>query len=779
MTQVVTCPQCSAIIPPDAPGGVCPACVMQLAGGDGAGWNQTSVYSQTPTLPTLTELAALFPQLEILELIGRGGMGAVYKARQPSLDRFVALKILLPDIGKDPTFAERFNREARALAKLNHPHIVSVYDSGHVGGLYYFVMEYVDGVNLRQAIQAEQISPEKALAIVPQICDALQYAHEEGVVHRDIKPENVLLDRKGRVKVADFGLAKLLGLATPDITLTGTRQAMGTLHYMAPEQYERPQAVDHRADIYSLGVVFYELLTGKLPLGRFALPSEKVSIDARLDDVVLKSLEREPERRYQYVSEVKTEVDSIAHSPAQQRPMPTVLAAGRGMHAPPPRNEYFAPAPPTARPQELTNAGRLMLVLGVLALAVWPLLCGAGLIPPMFGVSMELTRIGLIVGTPLLLVGGAILIAVGLLSKRPVLETNGIPQEKLSPLTTTEREKAERSVRAAGLALLILGILNMAFCVFVAALVFGQRSIEQTPIVLLVLHLGISLFLMVAAAQMRSMKSYGLAMAGAILAMLPIHAGVIPGIFIGIWALVVLSQRDVRKAFGIQDRPAAPDARRKSATPMVALVLLIVGGIVVLPALLAVGLMLSWTSVRVETPSTTVMKTSAETEPPKVDPTIIHWTKEGPVLGEGVSLFGHLSPEQEHAVQSALSKVYADYLKLEQAHTQHTKNPAGHQVVTISPFDLTKLEDKFWTEVDEVLLNDAQRRELRGQLTSKVLFPFGHQQVSYEFWKVGKWYHYANAYNHFDGPQLPPQLARFWRPPLEEESTNETAPTDQ
>ena len=150
---------------------------------------------------------------------------------------------------------------------------------------------------------------------------------------------------------------------------------------MAPEQYERPQSVDHRADIYSLGVVFYELLTGKLPLGRFALPSEKVSVDVRLDDVVLKSLEREPERRYQYVSEVKTEVDSITSA---RRPVYSP--------APPPprRNDYFAPAPPPARPQELTSAGRVMLVLGIVALAVWPLLCGAGLIPPMFGFSMSL-----------------------------------------------------------------------------------------------------------------------------------------------------------------------------------------------------------------------------------------------------------------------------------------------------------------------------------------------------------------------------------------------------
>ena len=162
--------------------------------------------------PSVAELAPLFPQLEILELLGRGGMGAVYKARQPAIDRIVALKILPPGIGQDPAFAERFTREARALAKLNHPGIVTLYEFGHTpDGLYYFLMEFVDGVNLRQLHGEQARAAREALAIVPQICDALQFAHDQGIVHRDIKPENILLDRRGRVKVADFGLAKLMG----------------------------------------------------------------------------------------------------------------------------------------------------------------------------------------------------------------------------------------------------------------------------------------------------------------------------------------------------------------------------------------------------------------------------------------------------------------------------------------------------------------------------------------------------------------------------------------
>jgi tRNA A-37 threonylcarbamoyl transferase component Bud32 len=255
-------------------------------------------------------LAARFPQLEILELLGKGGMGAVYKARQKGLDRLVALKILPPEVSRDPAFVERFLREARALARLNHPNIVGVYDFGKNDGLCYFLMEYVDGVNLRQAIQAGSMPAKAALAVVPQICDALQFAHDEGIVHRDIKPENILIDKRGRVKIADFGLAKLLDPSHPE-HLTGTQQVMGTLRYMAPEQLEGTREVDHRADIYSLGVVFYELLTGELPLGRFAPPSKKVQVDVRLDEIVLRALEKEPELRFQHASDVKTEVEAI------------------------------------------------------------------------------------------------------------------------------------------------------------------------------------------------------------------------------------------------------------------------------------------------------------------------------------------------------------------------------------------------------------------------------------------------------------------------------------
>ena len=324
MAEERSCPKCGAELPANAPEGLCPRCLMKCAQQETeqAGNAESEAVSDVPTSttppgrfvpPEPAELAQQFPQLEILELLGQGGMGAVYKARQKQLDRLIALKILPPQVARTEAFAERFTREARSLARLNHPRIVSVYDFGHTeDGLYYFIMEFIDGTDLRHVIQAGELSAAESLAIVPQICEALQFAHEEGIVHRDIKPENILLDKKGRVKIADFGLAKLLDHPASLYTLTGTGQRMGTPHYMAPEQIEHPGQVDHRADIYSLGVVFYEMLTGELPLGRFPLPSRKVHIDVRLDEVVLKTLEKEPELRYQQASEVKIDVETIS-----------------------------------------------------------------------------------------------------------------------------------------------------------------------------------------------------------------------------------------------------------------------------------------------------------------------------------------------------------------------------------------------------------------------------------------------------------------------------------
>ncbi len=331
---MTSCTQCGTLLPADAPHGLCARCLLseamknqtpppvdpppvdpmetRPAAASGSGVTTASLID----IADAAEVARRLPQFEILELLGRGGMGVVYKARQIQLDRIVAIKILPPADAASPGFVERFRREARSLAKLSHPNIVHLYESAQTNGLYYFVMEFVDGLNLRQMILAHRLTASEALAVVPKICDALQFAHEEGVVHRDIKPENILIDKKGRVKIADFGLAKLLGREDLDPRLTVSGATLGTPRYMAPEQVDKPESVDHRADIYSLGVVFYEMLTGELPMGRFAPPSHKVRIDVRLDEIVLHALERDVELRYQHASEVRDAVEEVMSKPA-------------------------------------------------------------------------------------------------------------------------------------------------------------------------------------------------------------------------------------------------------------------------------------------------------------------------------------------------------------------------------------------------------------------------------------------------------------------------------
>jgi len=274
--------------------------------------------------PKVGEIAPHFPQLEIIECLGRGGMGVVYKARQKALGRLVALKLLAPERVGDPKFAARFEHEAKALAALSHPNIVTIHDFGEAGGFFFLLMEYVDGVNLRQAMKGGRFTPGQALGIVPPVCEALQFAHDHGVVHRDIKPENLLLDKAGRVKIADFGIATILG-AEPSGVGPGETQPAGTPSYMAPEQKTR-RATDHRADIYSLGVVLYELLTGELPAAGLQPPSRKVRIDVRLDEVVLRALESEPELRYQTAGEFRASLETAAGSPAAHGP---AQASGR------------------------------------------------------------------------------------------------------------------------------------------------------------------------------------------------------------------------------------------------------------------------------------------------------------------------------------------------------------------------------------------------------------------------------------------------------------------
>jgi serine/threonine protein kinase len=309
MDTLRICVQCHTPLPAGAAGNLCPKCQRTPTGIA----SPPTPSDSAPPAPPAAQIAEFFPQLEIFELLGHGGMGMVYKARQINLDRMVALKILSPELSSQPAFAERFSREAKALARLHHTNIVSVYDFGRAGPYYYFLMEYVDGVDLHTLIRRKEIQPPEALRVGVEICRALQFAHEEGIVHRDIKPGNILLDSKGRVKMADFGLAKLVaGDGARLSNLTRATGIMGTPQYMAPEQIERPSEVDRRADLYSLGVILYEMLTGELPLGRFPLPSQKARTDIRLDRVVLRALEKEPLLRYQQAGEILADLESLS-----------------------------------------------------------------------------------------------------------------------------------------------------------------------------------------------------------------------------------------------------------------------------------------------------------------------------------------------------------------------------------------------------------------------------------------------------------------------------------
>jgi serine/threonine protein kinase len=240
----------------------------------------------------------------LLDLLGRGGMGEVRLARQLALDRLVALKLIHAQKADDPSFAARFSREARLLARLKHPHIVAIHDFGEAQGRLFLVMELVEGSTLRKLLESGTVSPSTALGTMRQLCDAVGYAHEQGIVHRDIKPENILLDSSGNVKIADFGLARLLSQHQEQSALTQEGAILGTLRYMAPEQLAGIPDIDSRADVYSLGVVLYELLTGALPQGNFPLPSQRAAVDRRLDAVVLKSLAYDRSERYATASEL-------------------------------------------------------------------------------------------------------------------------------------------------------------------------------------------------------------------------------------------------------------------------------------------------------------------------------------------------------------------------------------------------------------------------------------------------------------------------------------------
>jgi serine/threonine protein kinase len=260
-------------------------------------------------VPPLEEVGQWFPQFQILGFLGRGGMGAVYKASQNSLDRTVAIKLLPSEIGKESDFAVRFQREARTLARLKSPRIVTVYDSGTAAGDHsFFVMEFIEGPTLANLIGSGLLTLPQALEIFLDVCEGIAAAHKQGVVHRDIKPSNVLIDHEGRAKITDFGIARLM---QPDQLGMTSGVIFGTKDYMAPEQLESA-AVDHRADIYALGVMLYEMLCRQVPRGQIDPPSTRAGVDPRLDGIVSKAMQNAPDRRYGTVQEMVTEVRTVS-----------------------------------------------------------------------------------------------------------------------------------------------------------------------------------------------------------------------------------------------------------------------------------------------------------------------------------------------------------------------------------------------------------------------------------------------------------------------------------
>ena len=332
--------------------------------------------SSTPfEAPTLETLAALLPAYEIQAFIAQGGMGAVYKARQRSLDRDVAIKVLPRELGEDPDFRKSFETEARAMARLNHPNLIGVYDSGDVDGMLYIAMEYVNGKSLYYSAYNLAVDPAQAATIVKGICDGLAHAHENGVIHRDIKPANILLTPKREPKIGDFGLARPTGAEGPGLV-------MGTPGYTAPEVLERPEHADRRSDIYAVGVILYELLTGRKQEPNCPLPSAVSGCDRALDTIWQNATHPNPAFRYADASAMSKALDEwqnkasagasrklVATAP-KKAPAQRALAVPAGAKPAAPAAAAGSDGPAPAVPQVVVGGGNWSLVRNLVVIAI-------------------------------------------------------------------------------------------------------------------------------------------------------------------------------------------------------------------------------------------------------------------------------------------------------------------------------------------------------------------------------------------------------------------------
>ncbi|MDN5344974.1 MAG: eukaryotic-like serine/threonine-protein kinase [Clostridia bacterium] len=334
---------------------------------------------------------------EIIDELGGGGMARVYRGQDRLLHRNVTIKILREQYASDKDFLTRFQREAQAVASLSHPNVVSIYDVGQEEGLHYLIMEYVEGRSLKDLIaERAPLPPLEAIDIALQICDALEHAHENGVIHRDIKPHNILITRNGRVKVTDFGIAQAVNEAT--MSYSGTM--VGSVHYLAPEQ-ARGGVTGAPADIYSFGIVLYEMLTGGLPfhgdtpvavaikhIQENPRPLREITpgVPPALERIVMRTLEKDPERRYPTAAALRSDLLAVKNALAEDTFATQVLPAV-GVPDPPP-----GPAAPRRRPRVWAWVIMILLLLGLAAAGLWAgfryyLLVGETAVPPVTGLT--------------------------------------------------------------------------------------------------------------------------------------------------------------------------------------------------------------------------------------------------------------------------------------------------------------------------------------------------------------------------------------------------------
>ncbi|MDQ1685516.1 MAG: eukaryotic-like serine/threonine-protein kinase [Frankiaceae bacterium] len=330
----------------------------------------------------MTTSPLLAGRYQIGEVIGHGGMAEVHRGRDVRLGRDVAIKLLRPDLARDPSFQGRFRREAQAAAALNHPAIVAVYDTGEDRRddtvTPYIVMEYVEGRTLRDVLAAEgRLLPQRALEITAQICAALEQAHRAGIVHRDIKPANVMLTDTGEVKVMDFGIAR--AVTGSSSTMTQTAAVIGTAHYLSPEQ-ARGEHVDARSDIYSTGCMLYELLTGGPPFAgetpvavayqhvrEDPVPPSRIEPDVNesVDAIVLTAMAKNPANRYQTAADMRSDIErALAGQPVEA--IPVMGEENTGGLLPPPPTTVLIRQPPPRRGRALAYT-----MLGVATLLVF------------------------------------------------------------------------------------------------------------------------------------------------------------------------------------------------------------------------------------------------------------------------------------------------------------------------------------------------------------------------------------------------------------------------